>query len=252
MHAEVIDQLVHEIGEAKVSGATLVGVSYGAFLGAIIKAGDAARKHPLINGPVLLINPPYEILNSAKNLDRFSREALSDISRCFASFNLAGILLNGFLVGDNQRVRMDERCAKVLLNSFGVRDRINHFLTSLDNTLHLALSWLRIINTPFEDYIDNIAHIKREDGQAELNSWLKLARTHGFRSTLVVASADDPINERFDFSRSYAGPIASDQFLEVPTGGHTGLRSAGSRDPNCRSGMWLDCLLKQIYFKAKR
>ncbi|MGK5084696.1 hypothetical protein WDW37_15485 [Bdellovibrionota bacterium FG-1] len=246
MHREAVQSVVQRIGAANVTEINLVGLSYGAFLAAVIQADDAAAAQPQFTGPAFLLNPPYDILNSARNLDRFGRES-QDTGLLGCALSAPALFYNAFLVDDNQRIHMNEPCAKAFLSVVGFRGRLKHMLSSLNKSMNLGLSSEHLDSLSFETYVSQLAQVKVDGGMSELQYWMRRAQDHGYDSFLVLGSADDPINERFDFATSQAGTIDPNHWLEMKTGGHTGLRSARNLDPNCQSRNWLNCFLERIY-----
>jgi hypothetical protein len=260
MHHQVIQSVIHtRIGPANVTGATLVGLSYGSFLGAVLKAQDAGLEHPLINGPVLLLNPPFDILHSMNNLDRYVREAHEQgDTHCFSAIrpwkvtDFARLLGQGFLNPDASTASIDESCAKGMLSVLGFQGRLEHAAEQLsDSREDVRLSRHEIRNITFDTYINRIARVPNLMGDSRLSHWLGLAKDRGFDRFLILGSSDDFINTGYDLRDDPSEFYSPEHMMMVPTGGNTGLRSAGSNARSCKSGLWFDCLLDRIFKSEK-
>lgn len=248
MHLELFDQLIDgKIGRGRVRGVTLIGLSYGAFLGGVVKAYDQRRSRPLIDGPTLLLNPPHDIVHSLRTIDRQVTEVgLIDGAKCLLNGGLAAIVAAAFKVGDYNEAKLNEACAKYLLTTVGFDLILKYSIASLNFSKKLGLSAKEIAAVTFENYIHKIAKLKPSPSDSDLGYWLSEARKNGYGKILVVNSKDDSINEGNDLKINPYFKFTAQTLLSMPTGGHTGLREAKSAKPGC-GPEWIACLLMTIY-----
>lgn len=247
MHLELFDYVIdNKIGRDKIKGVTLVGVSYGAFLGGVVKAYDQKRVRPLIDGPTLLINPPHDMVHSLRTIDRqVSEVSLKDGGKCLLNGGLLGIIKAAMKISDYNQSKINEACAKYFLTTVGFNLAMKYSVSTLNKSKNLGLSAKEIASMTFSKYIEMVAKMKPNDTDSDLGFWLNEARRFGYEKMLVVNSVDDSINEGNDLSANKYFHFSAQNLITLPTGGHTGLREAKTK-ASC-GPEWINCLLKAVY-----
>ena len=248
MHIEIIDQVIAQrIGANNVSGGTLVGLSYGAFLSSIVKAYDQKRANPVIDGPTLLLSPPHDILKSIKNLDRQITESSGLAFNCVLKGNAFSLLGQAKDKTDYNDTNIDETCAKFVMSFVGFQATLKMTVNNLNNSKNLGLSLAQIASVTYESYMRDIAKLNPTVKETDLGHWMSESKLLGYNKFLVVASADDNINEGVALRNfSYYYLFNTSNSVLLPTGGHTGFRAARSTDTTCGAD-WTACMLNLVY-----
>ncbi len=248
MHIEIMDQVIAQrIGKDNVSGGTLVGLSYGAFLGSIVKAYDQKRTNPVIDGPTLLLSPPHDILKSIKNLDRQIRDSSGLAFNCILKANALTLMSDAKNKTDYNDTNIDETCAKFVMSFVGFQATLKITVANLNDSKKLGLSLSQIASVTYESYMRDIAKLNPTVKETDLGHWMSESKLYGYDKFLVVASADDNINEGVALRNfSYYYGFNTSNSVLLPTGGHTGFRAARSTDTTCGQD-WTTCMLNLVY-----
>jgi predicted alpha/beta-fold hydrolase len=249
MHLELVDKLVTEQfgGRTNIAGATLAGISYGAFMSTIVKAYDQRRANPLITGPTLVINPPHNILQSMKNIDK-QIDSINelDILNCTFSGGFLGLVQQAQTVDDYNKTNLSESCSKYLFTRVGFQITLINAVTTMNTPKSLGLTLSQISNMRYNTYMTQVAKLTPPTAEADIGYWMADAKSRGYDKFTVLISADDSINEGNNLANNIYYNYNNTSLIMVPTGGHTGLREAKSRDKTCGKD-WTMCFLNAIY-----
>jgi hypothetical protein len=248
-HLKAVHNVIDNyIGKDNVSGATLIGASYGSFLAPVLKNYDQrSRKKPLINGPTISFNPPFDIFNSLANLDHQAEEALIHEEKCVQKGGLVKVFWEIFTKDYYKDTDLDEDCTKFFLSRIGFKMTLELTLESINKAKNLGYEPEELKKISYMDYINDFSDINiKKPGQTHIGYWMAATKKRGYNDFLIVTSRDDSINDGlslFDYPSYYFGKHNT---IMLPTGGHTGLRLGRSRNKKCGKD-WLDCYLNHIF-----
>lgn len=245
LNMELIDYVVNnKIGRANITGATMVGLSYGAFMSSVVKSIDSHRENPLIDGPTLVLEAPTDISRSAENIDRQLEEVAADTAKCTkANISFFAQML---IHSDFNKISNDENCAKQLFLTVGFHDRFHDMLRKFNDAKKLGLSEEQLKSMTFKSYVDGLVKQNVQPGYSDVGYWISDAQKTGYNKFLVLTTLDDNINEGTDLRTNAYARFDNSNLIVLPRGGHTGFRAMKSSDPTCGAD-WTDCFLKAVY-----
>lgn len=247
MIMEVTDKVVREnLGRENVRGATLIGMSYGAFLAAIVKSYDARTEQPLIDGPTVLLNPPHDIIHSLKNIDRQVSETTQYAFECILGGGINGLVTQILEAQDYNSVDWDETCSKYSFTQAGFNATLVATVGILNLTKDLGLTTSEVLEVTYETYLYDLAKINPKAGESDLGYWMAESKMRGYSKFIVLSSDDDNINEGNNLNQNSYYNFNDSNWVRLTKGGHTGFRSQKSKNPNCGSD-WNHCLMNAIY-----
>ena len=201
----------------KIENVSVLGNSYGAFLGArwVAKSKETFAK-------VYLVNPPADLLKSVARLDKHADETFEVVKdklsimweglyylqrEPFAGFKeksplhaKAVVIYGGFI----------EDLARSLL-TMGYRDRVTIEPPGLDN--RARKHWLRSFR--FRDYASKFSNLEEIEKQSALEQWVNKASAKS--SVYILTAEDDFLNEPQQWDWKDKTNI-----LIAPEGGHMG------------------------------
>lgn len=250
MHLQVIDKLVNEvIGKSNVTGATMVGLSYGAFMSSIVKYYDSQRSPQLITGPVMAVNPPHDIYNSLRNIDRQNAEVngWTDGLACLLSGGFFNVMQMAAQYDDYNKTVFNEKCAKYVFVKVGFNETLKNAIRGLRTSKGITQTDAQIDAATYQNYMNNIAKLAPKAWETDIGYWMSEAQKTGYNKFLVVISQDDNINEGNSLATNAYFNFNATNLITLPTGGHTGFREGKSTNSSCRKN-WESCLLNAVYY----
>lgn len=247
MIMEVVDKVARlNIGLENISGTTMVGLSYGAFLSAVVKYYDSKTEQPIIDGPTILLNPPHDIIHSLKNIDRQVQESASVGASCLLSGGFNQLLAKVLSSQSFTEADLNENCSKYFFTTIGFRATLMASVGYLNLTKNLGLSASEVFNITYEQYINDVAKISPKAGESDLGYWLAESKSRGYTKFIVLSSEDDNINENKSLANNLHFNFDDSNWIRLQKGGHTGFRASKSRNPACTTD-WNTCMFDLLF-----
>ena len=205
----------------------LLSVSYGSFVGSIIKALDHQTKSPIINGVMTLLSPAIEMDIALYNMDDILIESqgvgkLADWMIMFKSIRHCYLPLKK--VGPTSK---QLETLKAIFAYLGFQRWLADQTIVIDKLYDLGkvpedkkerTQWRRTFS--FRDYLKNFSPELKElmsSEKGELKHWLSQIPKNQYR---IFTSIDDPLNKGIEHKWSSFSNLAS-----IEKGGHYGLRA---------------------------
>jgi len=214
-----------EILEGEIS---LIGLSYGAFLSAMIKAFDAESFNPIIDGNVTLFAPPFSLGRTLELLD----EAIDEVRQDYLDTNLLLVYYKLKMVcmlgtvDDLTQIRRHD--SKGIVTRFAFHEEMIRSLTLYNQVWNLDLipkkrkdreAW-RIgmdFNTYFSRYAPELlANLNSE--KSNVSYWIQRSINRGFNNIRLHTAEDDFLNDE------KVWPTFRRDFYLVDRGGHLGYQ----------------------------
>jgi len=226
---DAIEKAHRELIEANLSDGhlRLLGVSYGAFVSAIL-AGKDDPNHPIITGDVTLMSPPLQLSYSMKFIDN-----MMDNFQNFSLWEKAkGLVKMKAKVGWNDEIKLSEKDVQVTkgaIAAYGFHDWMveailkYHDLSGLDLIKEKRSQWKK--NFRFSKYVEDfqVPGIEYMDKPEDfLDYWVKQAQTNEKIIRLFI-SKDDFINDNSIWDNEWKTP--PNYVLPIEEGGHFGIRA---------------------------
>jgi len=226
VYLDIMDRAVEWMKERNLYGqeVNVVGISHGGFISGMIKAMDAKRGAPLINGMTTLFSPPLNMGSALRNMDSILYETQS-LGK-LPDWALAIVSLRFCLLPPRKFIdSIQLRWAKAIFGFYGFQRSLADSSILLNELYDLGKvptgkkekkMWRRTFT--FNDYIQDFSQDLGElmdSPYGELYYWLDQVNEDEFHT---FASLDDPLNEEVSW------PSADNLFL-LDYGGHYGLRA---------------------------
>ncbi len=221
---------------------TLLGQSYGGFLGSIIFAVDSEKKTPLFNKGLQAYSPPFDFVKTFKKLDDLLKEAKKDETfGNVPSYLLTALQINRLETDKDVTQRIKDKSLG-LFTDYGLKKKLERTLVAFnDNVKDLGLP-KRIVEKrkvlkelTFEEGLSLIDTVGYENiklsQERSLSYWVFKAIQNGQNNIRILSAADDLIN----------GPLnpkinRSNHLMLLPSGGHVGYKRF----------LWFDKLLIKV------
>jgi predicted alpha/beta-fold hydrolase len=218
---------------------SMTGLSYGAFLSAMIKAVDSEHQNPLIDGNVTLFGPPFSLGRTLERLD----DAIDEIRQDYLSTNLMYVYYKLRMVcalsNIDDLTQLRRHDSKGLVTRFAFHEEMIRSLTLYNKLWNLDLiptkrsereAWR--IGMDFRTYFSRYAPELLSNLYSEktrVSYWIGRAISRGFNNIRLHTAEDDFLNDE------KVWPAFRNDFYLVDHGGHLGYQYLP----------WLDQLLKK-------
>ena len=201
---------------------SIFGISYGAFIAAVMKNIDEVQDDP-ISEKLVLISPPINLTWGMQNMDTIIEESEEFRDKSDLWFNIKSIryCLNPPRVSKNK----DRAIAKAIFSHMGFQRDLADQVSRADlmyewNTVprysdDVFTQWRRrfLFFDYFEDFFPSLKLLYYSP-KASLRSWIDLKS----KNTLIFSAIDDPLNKNLTW------PSTKNIFL-IESGGHYGFAS---------------------------
>jgi len=213
----------------KVKWVELVSESYGSYFSLVVLNRDVER---LIRRTTL-VSPPIDLVNSMDNFDRFFDESDEEYHSICAGKKQFSHFVWDMITGaqDSDLDSSTSRCAKPIVSWWS-------FHRKMIQTAELLRSQSRGEGYHFSDQERRdyrFSHFSKEftpdqpQGDPEIRKlgtleyWISQLPSDQQNRVRIIASEDDPINERVDWDGLEARYLDSSNFIKLPWGGHVGF-----------------------------
>jgi hypothetical protein len=208
---------------------SLTGLSYGAFLSAMIKAFDTEQMNPLIDGNVTLFAPPFSLGRTLERLD----DAIEEVRHDYLSTNLMLVYYKLRMVCALTKIddltQLRRHDSKGLVIRFAFHEEMINSFTLYNKQWNLDLiPKKRSEREAWRISMDFATYFSRYE-KSRVSYWIQKSINNGFNNIRLHAAEDDFLNDE------KVWPAFRNDFYLVEHGGHLGYQYLP----------WLDNLIKK-------
>ncbi len=226
---------------------TLLGQSYGGFLGSIIFAIDSEEEVPFFNKGLQVYSPPFDFVRTFEKLDDLLIDAQKDETYGnIPSYLMTAIQINRVEKDEDVSKRLKEKSLGVFVD-YGLKKKLEKTLMAFNDEIKslgfpkdAAAKRKFLKELTFQEslrLIDSRGYERLKLSQErDISYWIFKAIGNGRNNIRILSSADDVINGALNRRLS-----ETNHLMVLPSGGHVGYKRL----------LWFDQLLIQVHSKGK-